>query len=773
MAAAPPAARPSPPKARSPRWVLVSARTRSEPALSAKCTATGSSASCSVDHRVVKHGRAERAWLVPVLLLVAGALISSLAFVWRGHPTSVDFWPHLVRQSIVYNSLRAGTSPFWSFDFYCGFPHLRFYPPLFALLAGTFSLILGGSHVPALKLLLVVLHLMSGLAMFLYLRYRAHSAWAAAIGTLIYLLVPWRILHLAVLANYPQSLIYLLLPLVFYAFDRIRNSGGLRSAVLVGLCLGLMVASHLLYSLFTLVFLAIALLFRPDPSPSPPSVRRSLGLLALGCASALLVSAFFAVPFLAEFPARIYPHADQVLPGPDLLVLVNPWSRPGGYQGAYLGLSTILVALASAVGAVLARDRRARSLWVVVGLGLSVLLVFGTRLLGPIGNRLLFGLPGARFLLFVVFFFGILSAEGVGIIERAARIPAWARVGLLATLVILVGIDCLPHAIGTRNHFSSDRRFVTGKDEIYAAFRQDRPARVLELPGHEDRVDDYQRLDGPPAINFLYGQLPSPFGPPYGQFAPRSMLYVYPWLNSVAVELGDGSDLSLSPAAHRALALSGVSHVITMPTRVEVEGKVLARVKGGINWYTSPVRKQDEPPHILGTTGYPLLLSSTRLLPLEATGNVKARSIMVVSDWRRMLDTLELDTEARSLNVIPVRTGTDEISRGPAGLVVIDQEVRQDRVNVRFQARGECFVRLAVSYYPELRLLLDGRQADFGETADHFIWFCCPEGRHTVSVSAPLGILRQVCAGISLLSILVCAGLLVFRRREADGGPGR
>lgn len=68
---------------------------------------------------------------------------------------------------------------------------------------------------------------------------------------------------------------------------------------------------------------------------------------------------------------------------------------------------------------------------------------------------------------------------------------------------------------------------------------------------------------------------------------------------------------------------------------------------------------------------------------------------------------------------------------------------------------------------------MDGRPLDFGETADHFIWFRCSEGQHEVSVSAPLGTVRLLCLAISLLAVLMCIAALAFlRRKHQTNGSG-
>jgi len=171
------------------------------------------------------------AYLAIGLVAVAAAL-SSYPFIAPGHPYTVDTWPHLARQSIVYHAIKEGFSPFYTFMYYCGFPALRFYSPLFSFLGGPLTLLTGGNLLLALRILLVALHLVSALAMYLYLR-RSEAqgkkkgegaGFGPALGAIVYLVIPWRVLYLSIIANYPQALVYVLLPLIFLALENVLRT---------------------------------------------------------------------------------------------------------------------------------------------------------------------------------------------------------------------------------------------------------------------------------------------------------------------------------------------------------------------------------------------------------------------------------------------------------------------------------------------------------------------------------------------------------------------
>src|SRR5512138_1087547 len=93
--------------------------------------------------------------VVAFLLLAAGTAASCYVFLTPGQPVTVDAWPHLSRLKMVYEALRDGHSPFWSFMLYSGYPEFRFYSPLFYFAGGALALATRGDLLLALRILLV------------------------------------------------------------------------------------------------------------------------------------------------------------------------------------------------------------------------------------------------------------------------------------------------------------------------------------------------------------------------------------------------------------------------------------------------------------------------------------------------------------------------------------------------------------------------------------------------------------------------------------------
>ena len=724
--------------------------------------------------------------VLPATVLALGVVVSCYQFVAPGHPRTVDIWPHLARTKIVYEAMRDGFSPFHTFMFYSGYPHLRFYSPLLYILGGFAALVSGGDILLSLRIVLLLLHVLSAGAMYLYLKRRRcagapNDNTSAALGALVYVLVPWRVRHMAVLASYPQALLYLLLPLLLLVLDRLVERPSYRKALLLGLLFALAVLSHVIYAIYAAAFLLICFLLgsgQPATAARAPRRRGLSATILIAAAVAIGLAAFFLVPFLAEYRSHTFPQAPIVLPPPNWKVALGLERQVSGYAGGYLGISIIVLALIAAVSLFSGPDSGRKSVVAALaGTAGSLLLTFVVPLLGRYGLQLAAGLPPERFLLFFVFFAATLAASACSFLR--SRITRFQRrpVLLFAIITVLVAIDCLPAQLRVRYPMRKDD-LLMGRGDLYRSISTQKPSRVLDLNVAEDRIDEPSRIGGCPAMDFVYGDLPTPFGPPFHQFAPRSMLYAYPWINLLAVDLADTTTQDLSANSTKALSLLGVSHVIAEPTFLGFSGEggtryAIVQTKGGINWDTRRLQAQGEQQLVYGATSRSLVLASNSIRPFAPGQLVQSRSLYTAGNWEELLDSARIDTGRNRINFIPVREDERaESLPGQAAIEVIETRVRNQDVTVRLYGGSDCFLRLAVSYYPELRVLLDGKDVRFAETRDHFLYLRCPAGVHALRVCAPLTPLRWWMLVTSGLTLLLCAAVWVVPRRRSVSPEG-
>jgi hypothetical protein len=696
----------------------------------------------------------------------------------------VDVWPHLARISVVYHAVKEGFSPFYTFMFYCGFPVLRFYSPLLSFLGGPLALLTGGNMLLALRVLLVLLHLASALTMYQYLRGREErgeskkegARFGPALGAIVYVLVPWRTLSLAGLANYPQALVYLLLPLAFLALESLvvgRNDqrapgSGIRQGLLLGLWVSLLFLAHLVYALFGVLFLALWLV-----ASNPGRAARKWRALVAAILACIGVSAFFLIPFVIAQASHRFPITHLNLSVPDWQVLLGFKPRVGGYAGVYLGLSVVLLLLV-AIGAVLFRRRFQSQVPALLGLAGSLFLTFGPALLREKQYLITAGLPPERFLVFVIFFSAILLPTAYRFLRKAlARLRF--RPSLIFTVIAgLVMLDCLLSVYRT---YSADRsEFLAVREEIYPVVNREPHARLVDLNIPEARTDDVRRTLRQPTVGVIYGGLPTPLGLPYHQYAPRSMLHVYPWVDYIAGDLGDTTQRMISDNTHKTLALMGASHLITLPALVSIgdgaDQTLYMVLKDEMDWDDRFVVAQREPPLAFGRTHQGLVLAANKVVPMAPDTLAPDHSFIVARNWRRLLDALQLDETDHRLSFIPTLAGTRPESLTGLPMLVIDStRIRHQDVVTGFHVNTDCFLRLAVSYYPELLVILDGKPVPFFETADHFTYIRCPAGSHVLRVEARLGGLRIATLLLSLVSLPAVLVLILRRKRTKPINP--
>ena len=173
-----------------------------------------------------------------------------------------------------------------------GSPHFLYYHPL-AFYLGALLRACGLGTLVALRLLDLVALALSGWAMARWL-----DAWlprgAATLGGVAYLLAPIRIVEIHVKGDPPANLAYLFVPLVLLALRRCLRCGPGGVALLGAATAGLVLAHSVTALMMAPLLLAAIALERP------PHLGRAAVRLVTAGSLAVLLSAFFWLPALAE-----------------------------------------------------------------------------------------------------------------------------------------------------------------------------------------------------------------------------------------------------------------------------------------------------------------------------------------------------------------------------------------------------------------------------------------------------------------------------------------
>ena len=675
------------------------------------------------------------------------ALISSGSlFLAPGHPTTGDIWPHLVREKIVYQAIKEKFSPFFTFYFYSGYPHLQFYSPLFFFITGIFNFLTFGQLIISLKIIVFILHVLSGLAIFYYLKQENKKSFAVIIGSIAFLVSPWRVLYIASFGNYPLSLIYLFLPLVFLYLDKSFLEKKIRNFVILGLLLAFIFLSHLFYAFYTFIFLLLYFVFKK---------YKSLPHIIYSFLSFILPSTFFLIPFILEYKNYLYPQAELNLPPPNPFVLLGLKSEIGGYTGTYLGWSIIILVI---IGIIFLGFKNLKTIiWF-----LSLLLTFLTPYLEKYFGFLTAGLPPQRFLVYFIFFSALLVPYGFQYLAQKFKI---AEKILFLFLAILILIDTLPSFIHLR--YAEKENFLAVREEIYNLLAFQKVFKVLDIDIPDNKIDNFRRLCRYPACNFLYGNLASPLGPPYHQFAPKNLLYGYPWIKLVASDLADTAEHSFKENSLKALSLLGVSHIITLPTLLgSEEEETYVLLKSGVSWDDRFLIAGAQPPLVYGETKLPIILVSNVKKPLPKEKFIQEGTLVIADDWQKLLNELNIDYEDARINFIPVLEN-DYYDSLPEKvyLKIYDFSLKHNEVEIFYEQKNQGFLRIPISYYPYLKIYLDNHEIPFYETKDHFIYIKSDSGTHTIKLIFSLTSLRKFTLILSMLTFIIFLILAIWIKK--------
>src|SRR5207253_3098586 len=112
----------------------------------------------------------------------------------------------------------------WMPDSFGGFgaPSFYFYPPLsFFLSSALYALVPGFSPAEVGKLLGIIVTVLSGLSMWLYLRWRpdGKNTFITILGALLYAFAPYRLFDYSVRGAISEHLAFVWVPLAFWGLD--------------------------------------------------------------------------------------------------------------------------------------------------------------------------------------------------------------------------------------------------------------------------------------------------------------------------------------------------------------------------------------------------------------------------------------------------------------------------------------------------------------------------------------------------------------------------
>ena len=691
-------------------------------------------------------------------------------------------------------SIAEGELPIWTNYLGTGTPYLQFYGFLFFYLTGLVDQ-LWNDIFASLKAVMAVLHVASGLAMYLLARTVTRSRSAGFIAGLAYVLSFWHTQQIIIMGRFPLSLFYALLPLPFYFFERLSSPcragyrARLASSLAGGICLGALALTHPGYGFWATVLLGLYVglrLLLQIPASERPGLA---GWSAVLFAGGLVFGGYLTLPMwlerehtalyrgmlnLSEIPVPTWQYVLSwsnyrfwVLPPPDLNL---------NWYGGYLGLSLAGVPAAAAAAA-LGRSRELilRSLPALCCLALTVLLVFGYRW-SPFQSLPIVKMMGAgRYLLFTVFFLALASGPAAQALMVLLRRRRW-RVPVSTLILLAIAIDLGP----------------TTFQQMYVT--RERPANMFpHLRAHADSLNAQGKLPNHRVLwtasshssSLLNGQLyfqsrtprPGSFHP--GRARP-TVDFVEPFdrYQSKLVEMGyfgigntGNDDLHESfpetvfGRSHKEIILAGLN-------MMDVRYLILSPPHGQMETYSG--------------FEYGPVLVSPRIVPFPAK---KLDQLVASGEPFKYMDPKGVDagfmkmlTDSYHALFLVVNTGVDPRTRVCERIYVLDAEgrelgtnpavevlehtVRMQRVDLKLRVSEACFARLAYSYFPHLRVTVDGGEVTPLRTAGGFMAVPLVAGEHDLTLEAELSPLRRGLLAVNLLFLAATAYLFASNLRR-------
>ena len=705
--------------------------------------------------------RAERSPRVLFSLLTLVTLMITRGYLNPGQVFMGDAETHMLRAWMFAEHFRRLETPVWSNAWYGGFPLLANYGPLYFAATGALSILLGDIHL-ATKLILWGCHVGSVFAMFFLLRRVTGKPLAALVAAVAFGLSFHRLHILLYQGDLQVAVLFLMVPMVLAIAERFlaERRHARRTFVVSTLLLAILILVHQGYAFFALVFIALYLTVRLWFTSGPLLDRFKVLVFFGGMqVAALFMSAVLLVPFLFE-TAEHRGMPNSALPilipnplGPIMLVKLFRWNAVGdGGSIGYVGLSIGVLALWGAIYAVKRRNP--------VAIALSAVTVASLLM---VRNHMSYNVKNIDF--FIVFLAALSGWAIVALSDPAAtrrfaaarerwreRFPARGAAIMLAALAVDLGPTTFQSVYRENYEF---------KQPMYERVVGLEPYKVIErqvLTYDPSRPPDAYFDPNKLGIPSAYGAIQTPLGF-FHEGAGRSFGYSAEIVKSMHRDLNAGR---LSHETVQGLYLLGVKYVI---------------FRDRYQWFTPALEPSSDFTVADGLLRFadaaPLVLSR-RVISTRSIPGYPATDLMVEGRYLEA-ETFDYSGQHYQDLVRPLITamGLDMANRQAATLIARDEQAVTDlgdagalesetiafatslkRVDVRYRANLDAMGQLPFTYFPHLRVEVDGAVVPFFRSAMDHIIVRAPAGEHTITISGLMPPMQYQMAWLSFASLL-------------------
>jgi hypothetical protein len=685
--------------------------------------------------RAVEHAAA-------LFVMAAAVLWLAPCLVGRDFNLVLDAVPHVGQTRMAADSFALGHYPIWSNSWYCGYPLLQFYAPLYFWITGLIAWATGSVFLATKAVLLGGL-ILAGFMMYLYLREATESAPAAVLGGVIFGVDPMNLSLLLADMRTTHIAAYIMLPLLWWRYERFRRGrdGLARAGLGIGLALGVFIIFHHGYALFVSELL---LVWAALHAVAGRRLRgRMLAAAGLGLAVAAGLTLFFSVPYYAEAGnTMLFTYQEHrgvsgwnAVPDHTLATTLLRGSFLGPRPVGYLGVSLFVLGGLGAATALWLTRGRAWRLALMAALALALLYGYdwpGYRFIPLVYSQL----EISRLAIYPVFFLAALAGTGLAAALRllpAGRGRPWIEAGIAAALLAAVGADySVARRLGWPSWERREHIYDGGRLEQYArelrAADAARPDRALAARWYAFGPDWFTASRMNNMLTLLSG-LPSPPGSFHQVITPEYEQLLDSTQKWLLAEYQRTGGLGESRCA---LRLLDVAEVMYLSDRPAPEARLSA---------------------IPATPA----LASAILLPYRAE--------RIAADELCAAMRLAPDRDEAAFLLLDPRFSLSPLGPSPAGpaefhVVAFTQDLRVTRLTVR--SDRPLYVRVAQRYYPDLDVRINGRVAAFARSPEDFLLVAVPAGETVIAIAPRWSGLRKVTLGLSLIALAGC--LLKFRR---------
>ena len=709
----------------------------------------------------------ERATLA---LLAVTSLVCVRFYLAPGEVSwSGDASQHISYCDIVAQAIAQGELPLWTNYLSTGSPSLQFYGFLFFYLVGIVDLFIGELFT-SMKFALVLCHVASGVTMYLLSSSCLRSRQAGFIAGLCYVLSFWHTQQVLVMGRLPLALLYALLPLPFYYFERIGNSATRRTGLAAGaLTLGMLAYTHPGYALFATLLFAVYVAIRCLADRRRRLARITGGLFILG--GGLALGAFLTLGMWLEFDLTGFhdghdlsgicsPTWQHLLFWSNFRFWLGPLPEPFHWYGGYLGVTVVALGISGALASLVLRDRRGRwasALAAAIGLSIALILVFGYRWPALQAIPAVKSMSAVRYLLFVVFFLSLCAGAGARFLRILSRRHfRGARVTSLLLLAILA--DLGPTTF--QHPYRDSQRTPTGHDP--ALFRQFREAaepfhRRGELPDYRimwSRGETHASL----AVSLLQVLTATPT---IDATHPGNLRTLF-WFIKPFERFADGTLAGLKGNPDL-LSLPNFDFVRAGSRLLNVRHLLASQPDGRIRTLSAPA------------AGGPLLVSH-RITGVEFPLSVSRRVRDIAAGFRdssrieRALAIVEhtgaspTDNSCEQILLLDYK-GERDLGAKPT-VTLIGHKVWNSRAEITVETSAACFARLAYAFHPHTEVIVNGKRVEAMQTAGRFTAVELDAGRSVIVLNPSLSPARRaLLAGDLLLAATLV--VVIWRGRSA------